>query len=203
MTRARMARSDSRHRGAGYNWLSLIESVLPLPSVILHKLRFLGVPAILPALTATTALAPLHDRRVVDTVVVGDAESELSHGFHGTDAMVGFTHGATFRETTGNFSYGVAAYFDSEVTVALTLLRIPGGARTFALVVEDSVIATPVAEASVAGDTSIVNIEVLVPIKLTVGKSNLVVAVNAVNGTTPALRGLRIIQDHFELQDPE
>ena len=140
------------------------------------------------------------DRRVVDVVNVGDARSEASHGYDGYDVSLGVVNGAPFRQARGWMHYTLATFDDTDVTIVGTFVGVDssGGdhSRTFDLVVEDSVIATrTVSAASLAP----VVVEIDVPFAVTKGKTNIVVIIRARGGLTPALRELRTIQDHHEV----
>ncbi len=136
------------------------------------------------------------DRRIVDTVHAGDARSEAAHGFAGHDTHADTAGGAAYREARGWMRYALTTFDDTEVTVSCTFApdTASAGTRHFALVVEDSVIATPTLTASVAPRT----VDVLVPQRLTRGRTNIAIVIRADGGTTPALRQLRTVQDHNE-----
>jgi hypothetical protein len=142
--------------------------------------------------------APL-DRRVVDTVHAGDPQSEAAHGYAGHDAHAGQANGATYREASGWMRYALTTFDDTEVTVACTFAAAgseqPAVSRRFEVVVEDSVVAS--SELTPSAETHTVNI--VVPQSLTRGKTNIAVVVRARGGLTPALRELRTVQDHNEL----
>lgn len=124
----------------------------------------------------------------------GDARSEAAHGYWGGDAQVGTADGVTHREARGWMRYALTTFDDTEVTVSCTFAA-HADARRFELVVEDSVIATPITPPS--AEPRVVN--VVVPLTLTRGKTNIAVAIRARDGLTPPLRELRTVQDHNEL----
>lgn len=138
------------------------------------------------------------DRRTVDTVRAGDGDSEFRHGYSGSDSISGRALGMSYRETDGVMLYTLSAYFDSEVTVAVTALRLPGVERSFSLVVEDSVIAPRVVVRAAESDSLPTLIETLVPHLLTEGKSEITIQLRAVDGRSPAINLVQVIQDHFQ-----
>jgi len=142
------------------------------------------------------------DRRIVDSVMVGDARSEAAHGYVGIDARADTTDGATYREAQGWMRYALTTFDDTEVTVSCTFAASTAqravdrtaDLRRFDLVVEDSLVATQ--EFVPAAEPRTVNI--LVPLVLTRGKTNIAIVLRARGGATPALRELRTVQDHNE-----
>ncbi len=140
------------------------------------------------------------DRRVVDVVHVGDPRSEAAHGYEGHDVSAGTIEGKPFRQARGWMHYTLATFDDTNVTIAGTFVGVDSNSadhsRTFDLVVEDSVIATRTVSA--ASSTPVV-VEIGVPFAVTKGKTNIVVVIRARGGLTPALRELRTIQDHQEV----
>lgn len=151
--------------------------------------------------------ASARDRRVVDTVVAGNAMSELSHGYAGHEATSGIADGKSYRATRGWMRYAVTTFDDTQVTLVCTFAPVADdgtpGAREYDVLVEDSVIATKkfiasssTSSASVATPAVVVEIEV--PFALTKGRTNIAVVLRARTGSTPALRELRVIQDHNE-----
>lgn len=145
---------------------------------------------------ATAASARVPDRRVVDVAEVGNARSDATHGYAGHDVIDGVVDGKPFRQARGWMHFALATFDDTEVTVACTFVAIDTVARRYDIVVEDSLIATRTFAAQPAGPASI---EVTVPFSLTKGKSNIAVVIRARGGPTPALRELRTIQDHHEV----
>ncbi len=180
------------HRSHARSLLRLLRSdctVPPLRAILLAL-----------ALVANSFTEPGFDRRVVDVVDVGNAQSEAAHGYDAHNAIIGSSGGQSFRQTLGWLHYTMTTFDDTEVTIACTFVAA-GGARAgesqrFDLVVEDSVIATRTV--TVSGATS-ATVDVVVPLSLTKGKTRIVVIVRAREGITPALRQLRTIQDHYEL----
>jgi len=148
------------------------------------------------AFTAANPAAP--DRRVVDVVEVGDARSEFAHGFAGHDVIRATIDGRSYRQTRGWMHFAMTTFEDTEVTVALTFVAVDSVSRTYDIVVEDSVLATRTLGPPF---TEQATIDVVVPFSLTKGKANIAVVIRARGGMTPALRQLRTIQDHYEL-DP-
>ena len=148
----------------------------------------------------TSPRLPQLDRRVVDAVDVGNARSEASHGYAGHDATAGVVNGQTYRQARGWMHYTLTTFDDTDVTIAATFVDGDGGrgdiSRTFDLVVEDSVIATRTV--TVASPAAVI-VEIRVPFAITKGKTNIVVIIRARGGLTPALRELRTIQDHHEV----
>ena len=92
----------------------------------------------------------------------------------------------------------MTTFEDTEVTVSLTFARIDTVTRQYDIVVEDSVLATRTLTPPLAGQATV---DVVVPFSLTKGKASIAVVIRARDGVTPALRQLRTIQDHYEL-DP-
>lgn len=139
------------------------------------------------------------DRRVVDTVVAGNPASESLHGYVGHDATSGMTEGKTFREALGWMRYSLTTFDDTEVTLAWTFAPSAGeGAsvsREYEVVVEDTVVAT---RRYNAGASNVAVVEIVVPFALTKGRTNIAVMLRARGAPTPALREVRVIQDHNE-----
>jgi hypothetical protein len=168
----------------------------------MHRPAVLSLALLVSALTTHAPPWGARDRRIVDTVIVGDARSEAAHGYLGDDVRAGTTDGVTYREARGWMRYALTTFDDTEVTVSCTFAATAGGqsaesatdVRRFDLVVEDSVVATqdfaPSAEAR--------TVNVLVPMVLTRGKTNIAIVIRARGGATPALRELRTVQDHNE-----
>ncbi len=127
---------------------------------------------------------------------MGNAASEKAHGFDGEGVIDGVLSGRPFRQTTGWLHFALTVFDDTEVTVALSLVNPDSAARRFELVVEDSVVATPVVA---AGQREPQLTQVVVPFARTKGKSHIVVLVRARGGVTPGVHEVRTIQDHFEL----
>lgn len=138
---------------------------------------------------------PIADRRIVDSVMVGDARSEADHGYAAHDDSAGVSGGRAFRQARGYMRYALTTFDDTEVTIECTFL--PGNApRAYDVVVEDSVVAT---RTLAAGSESTVVVEVRVPFMLTKGRTNIAVVLRARGGPTPSLHQLRTVQDHYEV----
>lgn len=150
------------------------------------------VHRVLPLLAMLVSGAP--DRRVVDTVEVGDPASEAMHGFADHESAATRANGVTSRRTRGWMRYAMHVFDDTEVTVEMTFVpdSVP---RHFDVVVEDSVIA----RRTLAAHTRKSNVEVEVPFTLTKGKASIAVVLRARDGVTPALRRIRTVQEHNEL----
>ncbi len=154
------------------------------------------------AFLLTTAAVPgaNHDRRIVDTVIVGDPSSEGTHGYDGAGATRGIIDGRTFRRTDGWMHFVLTTFDDTDVTLALTFLDTAGSTAeprsTYDVVVEDSLL-VPSARRETNGAASVVEVDV--PFRLTRGKTGIVVFIRARGGFTPPLHALRIIQDHHEV----
>ncbi len=161
--------------------------------------RSLIVASCLALLSAATERArdPARDRRVVDTVHVGDPVSEALHGFVGHDDTTLVVEGAPARQTRGSMRYALITFDDTHVTVACTFVGTASG--SYDVVVEDSLIATKRYDATSAAPTVV---EIDVPFAVTNGKASVVVVVRARGGSTPLLRELRTIQDHNEVSLP-
>jgi len=151
-------------------------------------------------LFATAALR--RDRRVVDVAEAGDPRSEATHGFEGHEAIVGLADGKPFRQATGWMHYSLATFDDTEVTIAGTFVGLDssgrGVSRSYDVVVDDRLIASRTFTAP-PGVQSVV--EFAVPFTLTRGRTHIAIVIRARGGPTPALRELRTIQDHYEV-DP-
>ena len=150
------------------------------------------------ALCLTVPHSTVRDRRVVDVALVGDARSESAHGFAGHDVVAGMLDGKSHRQTSGWMHFSMTTFEDTEVTVALTFVGIDTVSRRYDIVVEDSLLATRTLSAPLSGQAAV---DVIVPFSLTKGKANIAVVIRARDGLTPALRQVRTIQDHYEL-DP-
>lgn len=146
---------------------------------------------------AATAWSDRFDRRIVDTVLAGDIVSETNHGYVGADATTGITDGKSFRQARGYLRYAMTTFDDTPVTVACTFVGTTKMAHQFDLVVEDSVIATRTV--TTTSDSALV-VEIAVPFVLTKGKTNIAIILRARDGVTPALRSMRTVQDHNELE---
>lgn len=134
------------------------------------------------------------DRRIVDWVIAGNAESEASHGYAGHDDLAGVVNDTSYRQARGWMRYALTTFDDTEVTVALTF--VGGNAPSnYDVVVEDSLVASRTF-AEPAGRSKVV--EVAVPFSLTKGRTNIAITIRGRAGATPALRELRTIQDHHE-----
>ncbi|MCC6241429.1 MAG: hypothetical protein IT353_01255 [Gemmatimonadaceae bacterium] len=139
------------------------------------------------------------DRRVVDTVLVGDAASEGSHGFDGVDVQAGHRGGSTFRTTSGWMHFTLRTYDDTDVTLLLTFVR-PDSVGRFSrrrvdVLVENTVVASPTVHMdSLPADP----FPIAVPFALTKGKGHIAVVLRAHDGPTPALAVIRTMQEHYE-----
>jgi hypothetical protein len=149
--------------------------------------------------TALGAAAPLRpvDRRVVDTVDVGDPVSESMHGYAGYDDAPHHINGTPARSARGWMRYALTTFDDTEVTIACTFVGTASG--EYDLVVEDSLIATKHHHALTGAPTTV---EIAVPFAVTKGKATVAVMLRGRNGSTPALHQLRTIQDHNEVSLP-
>ena len=151
------------------------------------------------ALNALCMGARAVDRRVVDTVVAGNPASESLHGYVGHDAVSGIADGTSYREARGWMRYALTTFDDTEVTLAWTFAPSVGeGAslsREYEVVVEDTVVATRLNN---SGASNVAVVEIVVPFALTKGRTNIAVMLRARGGPTPALREVRVIQDHNE-----
>lgn len=134
------------------------------------------------------------DRRVVDSVKVGDAQSEALHGYAGDAATSGGLDGLRYRETRGWMHYTLKTFEDTDVTVALTFARADSVSRGYDVFVEDSLIAS-----RTLATADPLQIEISVPFAVTKGKSFVAVVLRARGGVTPRVRELRSIQDHYEV----
>lgn len=147
------------------------------------------------AMIASLLSIPTSDRRTVDVVKAGDEASEAAHGYAGVADSAGWARGDSFRRTSGWMRYGLATFDDTEVTIACTFVGGDSVPRTFVLVVEDSVIAIRTLAALTAEGTVL---EIPVPFSVTKGRSHIAVTLRARGAATPALRELRVVQDHNE-----
>lgn len=156
-------------------------------------------PILLLSLTAWALIVPVRriDRRVVDTVEAGNVNSEALHGYVGDDVVTGVAGGQPFRQARGWMRYALATFEDTEVTVVCTFVSSEAVARSYDVIVEDSLIATRTF-APLSAVPAVV--EIKVPFGLTKGRSHIAVILRARGGPTPALRELRIVQDHNEYE---
>ncbi len=152
--------------------------------------------AVLALGATTTGHATAPDRRVVDVAEVGNAPSEDAHGYAGHDVIDGAVDGKAYRQANGWMHFALNTYEDTEVTVACTFVGVDTVSRSYDLVVEDSAIVTRTVSLQPGASTVI---EAIVPFSLTRGKTHIAVVLRARNGLTPALRELRTIQDHQEV----
>ena len=143
-----------------------------------------------------TAATPLPDRRVVDVAEAGNPRSEATHGYAGYDVIAGVADGTPFRQARGWMRYVLTTFDDTEVTVAVIFVGDDSESRGYDIIVEDSLIAT---RTHSAHSTTPTVVEIAVPLAVTRGKSSIAVMVRARGGPTPALRELRTIQDHNEV----
>jgi hypothetical protein len=162
------------------------------------------------ALIAGVALAAsaLRDRRIVDTVRVGDAASDAAHGYAESDVVRGMANGKPYRSARGWMRYALTTFDDTEVTLTCTFVPSDSSAAfasstssgRYELLVEDSLIATRTLTAprSELSRTPVV-VEVAVPFALTKGRTSIAVMIRAHDGPTPPLSELRVIQDHNEV----
>lgn len=137
------------------------------------------------------------DRRIVDTVIVGDADSEDAHGYAGHDDRAGVANDTTFREARGWMRYAMTTFDDTDVTIACTFAGGHAEARQFDVLVEDSLVASRTLDVSAKAPTVV---EIRVPFAVTKGRTNVAVTMRGRSGPTPALRALRTIQDHHEFE---
>ena len=144
----------------------------------------------------TTAAARL-DRRIVDTAEAGNPTSEAEHGYAGDDVSVGMQGGKPYRQTRAWMHYALKTFEDTPVTVACTFVNTDNSARSYDIVVEDSVIAS---RTFTPHSNTPAVVEIAVPFSLTKGKAHVAVVIRARGGQTPALHLIRTIQDHYEFQ---
>ncbi len=159
--------------------------------------------------TATHFAAMHADRRVVDAVQAGDARSEEDHGYAGHDAERGVANGRPFRQARGWMRYALTTFDDTDVTLECTFSdeATAGGnaQRRYDVIVEDSLVATRTflsAAAGSAGSPAALVVEIRVPFAVTKGRTHIAVTIRGVNGPTPALHVLRVLQDHNEVDYP-
>ena len=164
----------------------------------LSTLHFTSAFALAVFALGTTAsdIATARDRRVVDVAEVGNARSEAAHGYADYDAISGTMDGRPHRQARGWMHFSLKTFEDTDVTVSCTFAGIDTVSRSYDIVVEDSVIATRTLKTQTSVPTVV---DVAVPFSLTKGKTNIVVVIRARGGLTPALRELRTIQDHYEV----
>lgn len=164
------------------------------------------------------------DWRTVDRVSAGNAESELAHGFAEHASTAGADANGSYRETSGWMHYSLATFEDTEVTLRL-FFSSDTMARQYAVVVEDSVIATrtvnALPNASPSGvsqnasqspfqgasqkapqgmpqQVHIQQVDLPVPFGVTKGRSFISITIRASDGITPKLRGIQTVQEHNE-----
>jgi hypothetical protein len=146
------------------------------------------------------AIAPASlDRRVVDRVDAGDADSEALHGYAGHDAASGAVRGKAYRQARGWMRYALSTFDDTEVTLAFTFVATDSMPRGYDVIVEDSLVASPTLA---PGGAELVVVEQRVPFALTKGKANIAVTIRGRGGFTPALHEVRTVQDHNEDNTP-
>lgn len=133
------------------------------------------------------------DRRIVDTVIAGNADSEQAHGYAGHDDSAGIASDSTYREARGWMRYALTTFDDTEVTLACTFLASTTG--NYDVVVEDSV----VTHATLQKPGTV---EIRVPFAVTRGRTNIAVTLRGRDGATPRLHAIRVLQDHHELYSP-
>ena len=143
------------------------------------------------------------DRRTVDIAEVGNVVSEALHGYVGDKAELGTHNGVSFRRARGSLRFALKTFEDTDVTIACAFVTTDSMARSFDVIVEDSLIATrswPASRSRTSTEATSVSstVEILVPFALTKGKNNIAVMLRARDGSTPALREIRTIQDHLE-----
>jgi hypothetical protein len=153
--------------------------------------------AFLLALCPLSAGAGHRDRRVVDSVLAGDPISEAGHGYVGSDAVSGVAGGQAFRQARGWIRYALTTFDDTEVTLVCAFVRTDAVTHGYDVVVEDSLIATRALSAQ--PDAPAV-VAIAVPLSVTKGKTSVAVVIRARGGLTPALREIRTVQDHNELE---
>lgn len=158
--------------------------------------RTAALAALLTSWATVAWVNPLaaRDRRVVDRVEAGRAESEGLHGYAGHDDTAGTAEGQAFRQARGWMRYALTTFDDTDVTIACTFLGTASG--TYDLVVEDSLITSTRFDAAVGAPTVV---EIRVPFAVTKGKTSIAVMLRARGGLTPRLHELRTIQDHNEV----
>lgn len=136
------------------------------------------------------------DRRTVDQVSAGNAQSELSHGFAEHASTWGVDERGSYRETTGWIHYALATFEDTEVTLRMVFSG-DSIARQYNVVVQDSVIAS----GTITND-QLKQVDFPVPFVLTKGRSFISVTVQAHSGgsstPTPKLRLIQTVQEHNE-----
>lgn len=161
--------------------------------------RTVALTALLAACATAASANPFaaRDRRVVDRVEAGNANSEGVHGYVGHDDTTGTADGLAFRQARGWIRYALTTFDDTEVTIACTFVGTTSG--NYDVIVEDSLIASKRFEATLGAPTVI---EILVPFAMTKGKTSIAVMLRARGGPTPRLHELRTIQDHNEVPLP-
>jgi uncharacterized protein DUF6805 len=162
-------------------------------------------------LASAASASTRFDRRVVDTVEVGNVTSEENHGYAGADDVAGLEGGKSYRSARGYMRYAMTTFDDTDVTLECTFVALDSALHRYEIVVEDSVIATRTfslqPHTSHAGELHTVAspgaptvVEIAVPFVLTKGKTNIAVILRGAGSSTPSLRQLRTIQNHNELQ---
>ncbi|WP_309671082.1 DUF6805 domain-containing protein [Gemmatimonas sp.] len=158
--------------------------------------RTAALAALLAACASAATANPFAtgDRRVVDRVEAGSANSEAMHGYVGHDDATGTADGRAYRHARGWIRYALTTFDDTDVTIACTFLSSASG--NYDLIVEDSLIASKRFEATLGAPTVI---EIRVPFAVTKGKTSIAVMLRARGGLTPQLHEVRTIQDHNEV----
>jgi hypothetical protein len=117
------------------------------------------------------------ERRTVDSVRVGDHQSELEHNLQGDTTLGGFFDGEGWRGSrNGWFSYDLHFDGNRPVTLVCTYRGSEGRRRTFDVLVDDVKIAT---ETLQYHPTELFDVEHQIPDSLTVGKSKMTVKFQA------------------------
>jgi hypothetical protein len=140
------------------------------------------------------------DVRTVDVVEIGDEISENAHNFQGQNSANGF--GAYGEEMNsrwrdaregGWFSYKMAVSGDRPLYLRCTYWGDERGARTFDVLVNDTVIATESLKAT--GKHAFIQEDIRLPDVILAGQSNVSVTFKAHLGNTAGgLFGLRILR---------
>jgi hypothetical protein len=134
-------------------------------------------------------------RRVVDLVKIGDLASERAHEYAGADVSEGVIAGRPFREARGWQRYALTVYDDSEVALRFLFRGTEGKPAVFDLIVEGRKVSTGHFTSS-AREPAV--LEVRLPIAVTAGRTSLLVMMAAVDGPTPGLIELGVVQEHLE-----
>ena len=134
--------------------------------------------------------------RVVDSVTVAVAADEAAHRLSGERMTTGSIDGKTWRSAAGWFAYTLRIYDDSPLTIVCVLADGEAAGEAFDVLVDGERAARVTRE---PGRTKGATVEVTLALKITEGKTSVVVKLAALPGSrTARLLELRTVQEHLE-----